>query len=264
VRLKAAAAIGLLLIGLTGWASAAPVLSAHETLPFSDSSALQPVTSLTLGGPLTGEPFVDPSLPSSVPLHQAPEPAQAPINLPPVPSALLMAAFGCLCVMLFRGRRVCAAVIVSVVSVCATGLGALPRLMAALHGRHVAHIPVSAPVGPDADRSSYVSADADLDFIGLLRRLGTEGGSDAARPGLPALVNPLPFAPAVGSLVTAQLAAGSHCRVSSWDTAPPAFPSGAAVEPSLISALAPRPAVSRPSAPFIPHPLLARPPPLLN
>jgi len=98
-------------------------------------------------------------------------------DLPGTPNALLLVIVGFLCVTLVRDRAKWAAGIVAVVALVGGGVKAVPRLAAGLAARK-ATVPTTewSMHVKGEDRSDRAEA-AELRYVGLLRRLATEGGT---------------------------------------------------------------------------------------
>lgn len=155
-------------------------LSADESLMFD----LPPADAPAFGSPGWMPQAVDaaPNDASTNAGHEtAPTPSGSVIKLAAPPAGLLLMLQGVLCIGFFRGRRKWAALLVGLLSVGRTGLAALPRLFASPAGGKVAAPPAAQPLqAPALGWARGAPPSAELDFIGLLRRLQAAPASRAS------------------------------------------------------------------------------------
>ena len=169
-----------------GWGAQSVSLHGEPTeLVFSELPPLDSIaTSPLAGADITASDVVSlPGAPAVTTSGRAaqPEESSKTIELAGPPAALFMLLQGVLCVAFVRGRRKWALLAVAVISLGRTGLHALPRLL--VSGSNTANrSEVAKPVVPDGRRFASESRTPDLDFAGMLRQTGPEGGHQTDVP----------------------------------------------------------------------------------
>ena len=113
------------------------------------------------------------------------------------PAGIFLLIQGIVCIAFFRGRRKWAAVLVAAVALGRSGLNVLPRLLAMPkpHPTRVAEAP--DPREDSTDLRASPPERGEVQYLGLLRRLGAEAGPDASRGHAPRFVLSKPAASGV-------------------------------------------------------------------
>lgn len=158
---------------------------APASLP--DLLAIPPSTSdLFAPGALTDGAVGEPLLPgelddSAVPVTHATTPHATKLGAPP--AGLFLMIQGIVCIAFFRGRRKWAALLVAALAASRSGIGSLPRLLSG--AKHAKALPCEGrrAAGVHEAQGGATQTPA-IDYIGLLRRLGTEGEAGAGATGV--------------------------------------------------------------------------------
>jgi len=167
-------------------------LSADESLMFD----LPPADAPAFGSP-GWMPQAAAAAPNDAPTNAghetAPTPSGSVIKLAAPPAGLLLMLQGIFCVAFFRGRRKWAALLVTAVAAARGGLTALPRVFIS-HESEDARQPVAADSEQCSPRAALArgAARPELEYVGLLRRLGADPASASEGKARPEFVKPSP------------------------------------------------------------------------